>query len=325
METKTNIVFLNEFGIIFHFGLYAVPAFDDPKLIVKRKIQNGSEWYKKRLEENGIFRPVSGWKETQTYHKLNYKSKKYEDFTKDFTLKNLDTDKWMELCKSVGATYVIITAKHHDGFCLFQTESTDFNSFNHNKRDIVKEFEISARKYGLRFGIYYSWYEFPSEREEISIKNFTVDYIDTIIDPQIKELLLYKPDIFWFDGDWIIKTKIGKEKVKTICDILKEKNIEINDRVCDPNNGTYRVFSDRYIPENIIKDKWEHINTLSLSWGFMKNNQYKSPKLLLKLYNEVIKKGGNFLLNLSPDKEGIIDVNEQKILKEFGSLINKKQ
>ena len=151
----------------------------------------------------------------------------------------------MELCKSVGATYVIITAKHHDGFCLFQTKSTDFNSFNHNKRDIVKELEISARKYGLRFGIYYSWYEFPSEREEISIKNFTVDYINTIIDPQIKELLLYNPDIFWFDGDWVIKTKIGKERVKTICKLLKKKNIEINNRVCHPNNGTYRVFSDR--------------------------------------------------------------------------------
>ena len=55
----------------------------------------------------------------------------------------------------------------------------------------------------------------------------------------------------------------------------------------------------------------------------MKNNQYKSPKLLLKLYTEVIEKGGNFLLNLSPDKEGTIDINEQKILKEFGLLINK--
>jgi alpha-L-fucosidase len=228
-------------GIIFHWGLYSVPAYDDPKLIIKRKIQNGSEWYKKRLLEKGDFRPVSGWKETQKYHRENYNDQKYEDFAKEFAQTPINFDKWMELCKSVGASYVIITAKHHDGFCLFETE------IKMEKTNFVKDFGISAKKYGLKFGIYYSWYEFD--------RNFTIDYVDNIVQPQIKELLSYKPDIFWFDGDWVIKTKYGKNVVAKICSNMKKLGIEINDRVCDPSNGTYRVFADRYIPKSESKEK----------------------------------------------------------------------
>jgi len=140
-----------EFGIIFHWGLYSVPAFDNPESILKRKIQNGSEWYQKRLEEKGTYRPV--YKETQEYHKLKFKDKDYKDF---INIDNCKFDNWMKLCKEVNATYVILTAKHHDGFCLWPTKSTNFCV----KKDLVKEFIESAKKYNLKYGIYYSWYEF---------------------------------------------------------------------------------------------------------------------------------------------------------------------
>lgn len=304
----TEIEFLDQFGIIFHWGLYSIPAYDDPKLIVKRKIQNGSEWYAKRLLESGKFRPTNGWQETQKYHKLHYPDQKYEDFAKEFdiTSQNWNVDDWMKLCKSVNAEYVIITSKHHDRYCLFETKTTNY----HSKRNIVKEFGIAAKKYNMKFGIYYSWYEFD--------KNPTKQYMNNIVEPQITELLSYCPSIFWFDGDWVIKTKYAKEKVKNICNLLKSKNIKINDRVCDPNNGSYKVFSDRFIPKEEIKEEWEHINTIGLSWGYLQNgNIYKSGETLLKLYKEVIDKGGKFLLNLAPDKNGKIDINEEKIIKEF--------
>ena len=306
-----DIEFQDQFGIIFHWGLYSIPAYDVPKLIVKRKIQNGSEWYAKRLSETGKFRPVNGWKETQEYHKMNYPSLKYQDFAKEFDLtsKNCDIDNWMKLCKSINAEYVIITSKHHDGYCLFETKTTDY----HSKRNIVKEFGIAAKKYKMKFGIYYSWYEFD--------QNPTKHYMDSIVISQINELLSYSPDIFWFDGDWIIKSQYAKKKIKNICKVLKKKNIKFNDRVCDPNNGSYKVFSDRFIPKEEIKEEWEHINTIGLSWGYLqRDNIYKSSDQLLKLYKEVINKGGKFLLNLAPDKNGKIDINEEKIIKEFSDL-----
>ena len=73
------------FGIIFHWGVYSVPAYDDPTSAARRKIQNGSEWYAKRLSETGAFRPVTGWKETQEHHKKLYGAASYEDFASKFT------------------------------------------------------------------------------------------------------------------------------------------------------------------------------------------------------------------------------------------------
>ena len=309
-----------DFGIIFHFGLFSVPAFDDPKLIVRRTIQNGSEWYQKRLEEKGNYRPISGWKETQKYHETHYKGKKYEDFVNDFTIDKLNIDDWMKLCKEIGATYVILTAKHHDGFCLYPTKTSKFCL----KRDVIKEFVDFARKYELKVGIYYSWYEFN--------QTCTKKYMDNVATIQVNELSVYKPDIFWFDGDWACKTKYAKETVKNICKMLKKlnPNVKINDRVCDPKNGTYRVYKDRYIPDGKEekKEEWEHINSCGLSWGYNKAQtpklHYKSPQTLFELYTTVKNLNGKFLLNLAPDSKGVIDVNEEKIVREFGKLIQKE-
>lgn len=87
------------FGIIFHWGIYSVPAFDDPKSASRRKTQNGSEWYLKRLmTQEGAYRPVSGWKETQAYHAEHYPEMKYEDFASQFSPTSWDPDTWMKLC-----------------------------------------------------------------------------------------------------------------------------------------------------------------------------------------------------------------------------------
>lgn len=306
-----------DFGIIFHYGLYSVPAYDDPKSILNRNIQNGSEWYQKRLEEKGTYRPVSGWKETQKYHNINYKDKKYYDFISDFNVNKYDPDSWMKLCKEIKASYVILTSKHHDGFCLWPTKTTKF----HTNKNIVEMFINSARKHDLKVGIYYSWYEFN--------KSCTIDYMDNIVSIQIEELSKFNPDIWWFDGDWICKTKYAKNKIKSICSnlIKLNPNVKINDRVCDYKNGTYRVFKDRHIPETEIKNEWEHINTISCSWGYnraQKEEHYKSPEKLYKLYKEIKSKNGKFLLNLAPDNNGIIDKNEEKIIREFAKLKDKE-
>lgn len=220
-------------SVIFDWGVYAVPAFDDTKIASKRKIQNGSEWYLARLIEKSTFRPVSGWKETQSYHNLKFKNNTYEDFANKFTCKNLDFDKWMEVAQSIGAIYVILTARHHDGYCLWDTNSTPFNSCKTGpKIDLVKKFKESALAHGLKFGLYYSWFEFG--------QSFTKKYVDTITQIQMNELInLYLPDMWFFDGDWTITTKYAKEKINIIIEKIKEKNCnsQINDRICFSNSS----------------------------------------------------------------------------------------
>jgi len=138
-------------GIIFHIGLYSVYGFDSVNSAKRRNIMNGSEWYIERLSVNEkTFRPVSGWKETQEFHKKNFNNQNYYDAKLNITKKEIK--KWMKTCKNF--KYVILTSKHHDGFCLWDTKTTDL------KYNILDMFKKYAKKYDLVFGIYYSWLEF---------------------------------------------------------------------------------------------------------------------------------------------------------------------
>lgn len=306
---------MENFGLIFHWGLYSVSAYDDILCAKRRKMQNGSEWYKKRLLENSDYRPISGHIQTKDFHEKNFKNLKYEDFSEKFTAENWNPYEWMFFAKSIGASYVILTSKHHDGFCLWNTKTTLHNSCKTaSKLDILKMFETSAKKFGLKFGIYYSWCEFG--------KNFTIDYVNNVVEPQIKELVKYNPDIWWFDGHWEIKTKYATNKINNIIDNLKKinLNVEINDRIPDKNKSTFFNFTDRYIPTENPNCKWEHINTLGYSWGLnkeQKEKDYKTVNELCKLYEITKNFNGNFLLNLGPDADGTLCKHETELLKKF--------
>ena len=316
------------FGLIFHWGVYSVPAYDDPVSAKRRRTQNGSEWYMKRLLETGNYRPISGWKETQAYHKTNYFNLTYYDLARWFNTyddqRPWNPDEWMDLAVEVGASYVILTAKHHDGFCLWPTQNTSFLSGS-SKEDIIGRFKDSAERHGLRFGLYYSWSEFE--------RGVTKDYIDNIMIPQIEELEKYQPSIWWFDGHWSILTKYAQDKINTITSRLKKNGIEVNDRIYgpkdtsfeDPNylgNATFRVYGDRYIPQEVPTVPWEHINTIGLSWGrniAQIEEDYKTPEELYDLWKEVRGKNGRFLLNLGPDYNGALDEYEVSALRGFAS------
>ena len=235
----------------------------------------------------------------------------------------------MKICKDAGASYVIITAKHHDGFCLWDTKSTSQKSTNYtSKIDIVDRFCSSARKHGLRVGIYYSWYEFE--------QTCTKKYMDSCVELQIDELSKFKPDIWWFDGDWALTTKYAQNKAELLCNKLKlmNPNVEINDRIgLDPEkkkdinylgNSTYRVYGDREIPSVQPLVKWEHVNTIGLSWGYNKEQtafDYKSADQLYAIYRKVIDKAGRFLINIGPKADGTLDDTEVEIIKEFAQVL----
>jgi alpha-L-fucosidase len=326
-----------------------VPAFDDVKSVSRRKMKNGSEWYLKRLTENGTYRPISGWKETQAYHRKVYGDKDYYSFellpcTKVGKVNTVEVDdtkdepgsdsgttytsvyntftQWMELAVECKAEYVILTAKHHDGWCLFNTSTTHRNCVTQAPHiNLLKLFTEIARTYGLKVGVYYSWMEFG--------KGVTKAFIKDTIDPQMRELIEYDIDLWWFDGDWACTTQYAKEYVRRIVKSLKG---EVNDRVCLVDTGTgnfndigcstFRVYEDRFLPAYTPTLPWQHINTIGDSWGRNKQqNKYKSGDELYKLYTEVTSKRGSFLLNLGPDENGILDEQEVASLKRLNELI----
>lgn len=315
---------MTEIGLIFHWGLYSITAYDDPISARRRRIQNGSEWYLKRLMEKGTYRPIAGWQQTQTYHHEEFNDFPYYDLAQFFDMDRLwNPDDWMQLAKEVGASYVILTTKHHDGFCLWPTKTAS----PHTDEDYVTRFVASARRHHLKVGLYYSWSEFG--------QRCTKDYLDTIALPQVEELKQYQPDIWWFDGHWDVTTKYACQKIRNFI-VSLGSNVEINDRLYkdtrwdDPSflgEATYRVYGDRHIPVEKPNIPWEHINTIGLSWGLnlaQEDRDYKTGEEIFDLYCEIHDKGGRFLLNLGPDCDGYLDKQEVQPLLDFGTLYMKQ-
>jgi len=310
---------MTEIGLIFHWGLYSVPAFDDPDSVSRRRTFNGSEWYQARLLEKGTYRPISGYKETQKYHHEQYHDAPYDDFQDQFKAELWNPQQWMDIAKSINATYVILTAKHHDGYCLWNTKTTKRNSMKTGSHsDLLERFAECAKKNGLKFGIYYSWMEFDA--------NVTINYIDNIVVPQVTELIEYNPDIWWFDGSWKVKSKYAINAVHKLISVMKLKNskVEINDRIPENLGMTYNVFADRYLPNQSINSTipWEHINTIGYSWGANKMaKEYKSGKELHQLYSKVRSLNGKFLLNVGPLANGTILPQELQSLNELSTIL----
>lgn len=303
------------FGFIFHVGLYNYYAFDDMKSIAKRKIVNGSEWYYGRLIA-GPYMPPSGSKLTKEYHQDNFGNSSYFDVELNITREKIQI--WMDICKICGATYVLITSRHHDGYCLWNTSTTDRKS----NIDLLQIFKEEAENRDIEFGFYYSWLEFG--------KSMTVKYFLDVCLPQVKELIEYNPKYFWFDGDWEIKQKSNYITMDRILEELIEREILFNNRLGKRNREwkiepSFYVFEDRFIPEEYMEN-WQHITTIGVSWGFNKlqnETHYKTGKQLFDLHNKVRELGGSLLLNLATDHNGDIDDTELESLYDYYELVNK--
>lgn len=327
----------SEVGVFLHWGLYSVPAFDCLSSARRRIRQNGSEWYYQRLftTEKDRF-PTSGWKETQAEHTKRYgpKADYFGTFMKRFTAQYWDPEQWMNVFAPTDLqslnhhvpSYVVLTARHHDGFCLWPTSTTRKTithttaSTTYGHSDLCLELATAVRKRGLRFGIYYSWFEFDVRP--------TMAYFETVVKPQLRELTTrYQPDIFWFDGDWKCKTP-SLQKAMNECVTMIRKlipHVEINDRIgCKSQklpvnalgNSNFRVYDDRALPDKDPGIPWEHCNTIGISWGHFPDQEdrdYKSVDELTYLHRKVTSLGGRFLLNFGPDSQGLLDPKEEKI------------
>ena len=206
-----------KFGIFIHWGLYSVPAWG-PK-------DAYAEWYLNGLNSGDTAR--------LRYHEENYgKDFPYRGFIDLFKANDYDPDQWASLFKRSGARYVVLTSKHHDGFCLWPSkESKGYNSVSGAAgRDLLGDLNRSVKKVGLRSGFYYSLYEW----DHPDYPDNTSKYVDEYMIPQFKDVVQrYQPDIIFSDGEWDRDSKEWKSE-EFLAWLYNESNapddVIVNDR-----------------------------------------------------------------------------------------------
>jgi alpha-L-fucosidase len=308
------------YGIIIHYGLYSYYAYDDVNSCKRRTIQNGSEWYYPRLINSNNFAQIPGEKHTKAYHLQNYGESNYFDKINEITKDTHQIKNWVKFCKSVGAKYICLTVKHHDGLCLFDTKTTP----NKSELDIVDIFVKECKEQNILYGFYYSWFQ--------SDIPFTKKYFIQFCQKQLSELEKYEPNYLWFDGDWVIKQSSVFDMIDEIC--LRYKNLfgtKINSRIgknrIKPEYIDIICDMNRHIPkpnEIILGKTWQYTETIGLSWGYNKQvskKDYKDGHELYEIYNKINELDGELLVNIGPKITGEICQEEISCLEVFSELI----
>ena len=303
------------FGMFIHFGLYAIPG--------------RGEWVQ--------------WNE-------QIPVEEYAKLADQFTLTNFNANAWADTAKAAGMKYMVLTARHHDGFCLFDDTGNSFTTLKSAaRRDVVKEYAAAVRQAGLRVGLYYSpldW-RFPGfvmpDLQRQSAEAMREQY-----HRQMKELLSNygKLDVLWFDGgeqDWLnfgSDWKSGGDRVKRpksghyqggfnwqhdqVYTMLRQLQPEvvINGRAGMPEDFHSRE-GDGALGGFDNKNPWELCTTLAGAWGYQPNQKPKSLKACIQLLAKVAGRDGNLLLNVGPAPSGQIDPAQAARLHEIGEWLGK--
>lgn len=297
------------FGMFIHWGLYSVAA---------------GEW-------NG--KPVDGISEwIQNFAKVP--NSEYEKLADKFTLSNYDPDAWVKLAKQAGARYIVFTTKHHEGFCLYPSEVSDFDiERTPYKRDPLKELVEACRRQGLKVGFYYSHRQDWREEDAAVMKNEydghygkpksevkpNLDrYINEKALPQMKELLTRygKIDLLWYDTPF----DLTKEQSQTFVNVVRELQPEciINGRV-GYNLGDYGALGDNEMPCSRVNMDLEMVATMNHTWGYKKNDHdWKSPKDILCSLIECASRGVNYMINIGPKEDGTVPQPSVDIMNFIG-------
>ncbi|MGI6794122.1 alpha-L-fucosidase [Bacteroides sp. KG68] len=288
-------------GIFIHWGIYAV-----------RGVSESWSFYNDYLPYEEYMKQQGG-----------FKAEKYKP------------EEWVKLIKESGAKYTVITTKHHDGFALWDTKAGQLSAKKTSaaKRDLLTPFTDEVRRQGLRLGLYYSLLDWS--RDDYPNKTKTTKRYDIKDDParwqsfctfnfaQLKELnSAYKPDLYWFDGDW--EQSAEDWNSKGIVELLRTPNpdVIINSRI--QGYGDYAT-PEQGVPVVRPKEKyWELCYTMNDSWGYQPTDtNYKTPQMLLRSFVDCLSMGGNMLLDIGPKADGTIPPRQVEILKEFGRWTSK--
>jgi len=240
-----------------------------------------------------------------------------------FTAEHFEADALCELAVRGGMKYFVLTSMHHDGFCLYDTKLTDFNSVKSPcGRDLVAETIVAARKRGLKIGIYHSlnnWSATPDAVDALEDPSAYEEFIDATME-RIEELVTnYDFDILWYDGWWPFNAEGWK---------AEEMNARLRrirpSLLFNPRNGAEGDFST---PEGHMSAPdpwrpWEGCMTLNDNWGYHSgDDNWKCPREVLKLLTAASKGGGNLLLNIGPKGDGSIPQESVEIVERVGDWL----
>lgn len=268
-----------------------------------------------------------------------------KDVAGAFNPTNFDADAWIRLAKQAGMGYFVITAKHHDGFAMFDSAVSDYNIVKATpfKRDPMKELRDACRKYGVRFGFYYShafdwgeengpgndWdYDNPGGDKLLHGANWwekfpaflpkARKYVDEKSIPQLQELIRnYDPDIIWFDTPHKLPPE---ENLRILAAVRKAKpTLVVNGRLVS-GLGDYASTCDRPAEFPPNDGDWEGVPTTNESYGYNKNDRsHKPPAHFIRLLAKSAARGGNELMNIGPMGDGRIDAADVAILEGIGA------
>lgn len=251
----------------------------------------------------------------------------YDNLYKKFNPEKFNADEWVKVAKDAGMKYMVLTTKHHDGFCLWDTAQTDYNIMNSPfKRDIVKELSDACKKQGMAFGTYYStcdWYhpDFPltSPGGRTKREKSDLDSYNRYLLAQIKELITnYGPLItIWNDVPQMFKGR-GTNTINMVRAL--QPDILINNRTGD--GGDYDT-PEQKIGGFQINRPWETCMTICRQWAWKPNDTMKSLKECLQTLIRTAGGDGNLLFNVGPTAEGIIEQRQIDRLKEMGQWLEK--
>ncbi|MEP2057433.1 MAG: alpha-L-fucosidase [Maribacter litoralis] len=243
-----------------------------------------------------------------------YVNRYFNELPKTFYPDKFDADEWARLFKISGAEYVVFTTKHHNGFCMWDTDTTDFNIMNTPYgKDITKELFDALRKHGLKVGVYFSPEDFNflnkqgnliSRKREMSQITENLELLD-YDKKQVKELVeKFSPiDVIFFDA---FETEPIVEYVHAL----------------DPNIVVTRgemETPEQNIPNAALPGPWETCMTMGTQWQYKPTNEtYKSGTELIEKLVEIRAKGGNFLMNIGPKPNGEIPIEQEERLREIG-------
>lgn len=303
-------------GIFVHWGLFAVPGYDNEWFWNEWKAQNKED--------------------VVDFIKENYRPGfTYQEFAPELTGEFFNATEWASLFQRSGAKYVVFTSKHHDGFAMWPSKySYSFNSMDMGPhRDIVGEVGEAVKAVGLKYGIYHSLLEWFHPLYIADGSENTSVFVDTKVYPEMLELVnTYKPDIFWSDGEWERSDTYWKA-TQFLTWLFNESPVKdtvlTNDRWGETTpcvHGDIHTCHDRYNPGVLQSHKWENAMTIDWrSWGFRRNSNiedYATTKQLIELTVETVSCGGNILINVGPTKEGHIDPLYQERLVQLGEWLS---
>ena len=319
-----------KFGIFIHWGVYAVPAYA-PTDEASVDMCYSEHYHHRMLQKIPAF---------LKFNKDFNRDRPYANYAADFTAEHFDAAKWAALFRKAGARYAVLTSKHHDGFALWPSKaSAHWNSMVAGPhRDICREFMDAMHAAGLRAGFYYSHLEYGNPQWEN--KETLDEFVRNVNLVQLKELADdYRADIIWPDGEWsnTYKELRSEEYLAWLFNESKVKDtVVVNDRwgkSPDRRQSSRGVHGGHYTTEygfetGEISDgkkgrasaihPWEECRGFGRSFGynrFERASDYMSEPECIALLVRVVSAGGNLLLNIGPDRHGLIPpIMEDRLL-----------